>query len=353
VLGHLLLGYSYPYLDNNVRMSRFVMDAMLASGGYSWTVIGVENRDAYLAAPCGGAGAMVAGAAGLSAGAAEQTQAPGHAYPPAGKCIYCGSTQPPLTREHIIPFSFGGNIIFPDASCNACARIINRDIETPIARHEWGAFRVKRDFPSRRRKERKTHITIQGLDGLERSIPIAHHSTPVPMYKFGEARILAGLPPGLGDDRRWTVVMLSSHEEEMAMQQRFPEWNRAHRFRAMPHRFARLIAKIGHGYATAELGIGTFRPLTTDVILGHSDDYYYYVGGSWDIDPAIPGGDHITNISFRFTSSQTAWVVVDIRLFSAAQTPSYHAIVGKIDLSNVEHLRAFERHRVNGRLAPL
>jgi hypothetical protein len=31
-------------------MARFVMNAMLASGGYPWTVIRVEDRDAYLAA---------------------------------------------------------------------------------------------------------------------------------------------------------------------------------------------------------------------------------------------------------------------------------------------------------------
>jgi hypothetical protein len=31
-------------------MARFVMNAMLASGGYPWTVIRVENRDAYLSA---------------------------------------------------------------------------------------------------------------------------------------------------------------------------------------------------------------------------------------------------------------------------------------------------------------
>jgi hypothetical protein len=80
------------------------------------------------------------------------------------------------------------------------------------------------------------------------------------MYKFGEARVLAGLSPGLGDDQRWTVVMLSNHEEEMAMQQRFPEWNRVHTIRAMPHRFARLIAKIGHGYATAELAHNRYDP---------------------------------------------------------------------------------------------
>ena len=50
VLGHWLLGYIHPYPDGNGRMARFLMNAMLASGGYSWTVIRLEDRDAYLAA---------------------------------------------------------------------------------------------------------------------------------------------------------------------------------------------------------------------------------------------------------------------------------------------------------------
>ncbi len=50
VLGHWLLGYIHPYPDGNGRIARFVMNAMLASGGYPWTVIRVEDRDAYLAA---------------------------------------------------------------------------------------------------------------------------------------------------------------------------------------------------------------------------------------------------------------------------------------------------------------
>jgi fido (protein-threonine AMPylation protein) len=50
VLGHWLLGYVHPYPDGNGRMARFLMNAMLASGGYPWTVIRVEDRTAYLAA---------------------------------------------------------------------------------------------------------------------------------------------------------------------------------------------------------------------------------------------------------------------------------------------------------------
>jgi fido (protein-threonine AMPylation protein) len=50
VLGHWLFGYIHPYPDGNGRMARFVMNAMLASGGYPWTVIRVEDREAYLSA---------------------------------------------------------------------------------------------------------------------------------------------------------------------------------------------------------------------------------------------------------------------------------------------------------------
>jgi fido (protein-threonine AMPylation protein) len=50
VLGHWLFGYIHPYPDGNGRMARFLMNAMLASGGYPWTVVRVEDRTAYLAA---------------------------------------------------------------------------------------------------------------------------------------------------------------------------------------------------------------------------------------------------------------------------------------------------------------
>ena len=50
VLGHWLFGYIHPYPDGNGRMARFLMNAMLASGGYPWTVIRVRDRNAYLSA---------------------------------------------------------------------------------------------------------------------------------------------------------------------------------------------------------------------------------------------------------------------------------------------------------------
>jgi fido (protein-threonine AMPylation protein) len=50
VLGHWLFGYIHPYPDGNGRMARFLMNVLLASGGYPWTVIRVEDRAAYMKA---------------------------------------------------------------------------------------------------------------------------------------------------------------------------------------------------------------------------------------------------------------------------------------------------------------
>ncbi|MDE0055402.1 MAG: Fic family protein [Gammaproteobacteria bacterium] len=50
VLGHWLFGYIHPYPDGNGRLARFLMNLMLASGGYPWTTIRVEDRRPYMAA---------------------------------------------------------------------------------------------------------------------------------------------------------------------------------------------------------------------------------------------------------------------------------------------------------------
>lgn len=50
VLGHFTFVYIHPYVDGNGRMGRFLMNVMLASGGYPWTIIPVGRRDEYMAA---------------------------------------------------------------------------------------------------------------------------------------------------------------------------------------------------------------------------------------------------------------------------------------------------------------
>ncbi len=50
VLGHFIFVYIHPYMDGNGRTGRFLMNTMLASGGYPWTIIPLEDRKKYMAA---------------------------------------------------------------------------------------------------------------------------------------------------------------------------------------------------------------------------------------------------------------------------------------------------------------
>jgi fido (protein-threonine AMPylation protein) len=50
VLGHFMFVYIHPYFDGNGRMGRFLMNVMMASGGFAWTIVPLEFRSDYMAA---------------------------------------------------------------------------------------------------------------------------------------------------------------------------------------------------------------------------------------------------------------------------------------------------------------
>jgi hypothetical protein len=50
VLGHFIFVYIHPYMDGNGRIGRFLMNLMLLSGGYNWTVIRTSERSRYMKA---------------------------------------------------------------------------------------------------------------------------------------------------------------------------------------------------------------------------------------------------------------------------------------------------------------
>ncbi|MGL6223458.1 MAG: Fic family protein [Steroidobacteraceae bacterium] len=50
VLGHFFFVYIHPYMDGNGRMGRFLMNLMMASGGYPWTIVPLERRKGYMSA---------------------------------------------------------------------------------------------------------------------------------------------------------------------------------------------------------------------------------------------------------------------------------------------------------------
>lgn len=291
-------------------------------------------------------------------------------YKPVGRCIYCGDAELPggVSRfgdEHIVPLAFGGTLILPEACCKRCEKVINQEIETPVLDREWGNFRAKHGFPTRNKKRRTEKLASSVMMGTSHlsplAIPLVGHSTPVMMYKFKEARILSGAQRG-DDNRDWGIpVIMTSRDDELAMQKNYPAWDQAHKLKAEPFTFARFVAKVAHSYAIAEYAKSdpdAFAPLLTDLILGRSDDRFFAVGGSLDIAPPlrVPGGTHTFKLRVLLRSStgqrlaDHALIIIDVRFFSGIESPSYHAVAGLVRFDNQKHFATFEKKRLDGEM---
>src|ERR1043165_7806360 len=88
-------------------------------------------------------------------------------YPPANQCVYCGATDVPLSKEHIVPYSLGGSLILPRASCRVHAELTSA-LEREVARDTYGFHRAHEGTQSRR-KGRHSAVLQQlvGVAGLD------------------------------------------------------------------------------------------------------------------------------------------------------------------------------------------
>jgi Fic/DOC family len=50
VLGHFVFVFIHPYMDGNGRLARFIMNLLLAEGGWPWTVVTLDVRSEYMQA---------------------------------------------------------------------------------------------------------------------------------------------------------------------------------------------------------------------------------------------------------------------------------------------------------------
>ena len=277
-----------------------------------------------------------------------------HRYNLIGRCIYCGATDK-LTNEHIIPLAIGGDFILPKSSCRACAKLINREIENPILNEEMKAFRTFQNLPTRRPRLRPKTYDLRNRDGIVIKIPASEYYGPFPLYKFKQPRILSGKEP-VPNSHAWLMDVFGMNEEaEMALRAKHPQWDWTHRLKPEPFRFARLLAKIGYSYATAEVGLDSFLPGDViDIVLGKSEDYFRCVGGT---DPEThPGPEaeppgHWFRIEGLFRQrgvGLVCYVLVKIRFFAKYQVPTYVVVAGEADLRNPQHFRAMEQRRLDG-----
>lgn len=250
-------------------------------------------------------------------------------------CIYCNRAVPNLTDEHIIPLSLGGQHLIQKASCLVCADITKK-FEQDVARDLWGDARISFDAPSRRKKERPSHITLSGCIPSGAPLEVAYIEYPAPMifYKMPQAGILQGFTHDQDLSPTWKLVYISDDDKIKKFETNYPGRLTA-KFRHVPESFGRLIAKIGYGQVLCSLDPSDFNPICLPYILGTEKNLSYVVGGRETIAEMLPGIGYSMASHFLGTSDRGV-LMAEIRLFANNGTPTYHVVVG--DVSGAENV---------------
>ena len=252
-------------------------------------------------------------------------------------CIYCNGP-PPLTLEHIIPDGLGGALTIPNASCAACA-----DQTHAFEGHAMNLLRsVRRQlgFPQKRRgakarANRKDEQFVLMLDRNRVKVPIDEFPALLMSLVFPLPGILLNQKP---EDKPLTGGVYSAELMEGIGEKlnRIKAKYRAQSVgvvgiepnaRGSEDDFGRMLAKIAHAYAAAELGCGGFVPFLVRIIQGIKPYCLpYFIGSA--IGKAPPYSDlHQIEID-RTGLGLGQFVVVKIRLFANRDTPTHYVVVG-------------------------
>lgn len=279
-------------------------------------------------------------------------------YRAIGHCIYCGRRSGKITEEHIIPFGLAANsLVLPKASCRVCQEA-TRDFETVWLRHMWWPFRTRIGAPSAK-KVRPDNFTLRrfkadtpGADATAlrpvsveqvkpKDFPLVYTA-----FKFQPPGILVGRPDSEPADYEIWV-----RGEDL--KKYTPNTGDAVELGiANPQSFSRMLAKIAHSFAVAEVGEEAFTPLLTNFIRGEDGfPILRWLGGDREPHPSTLPLHQIS----RSTGivGDTRYLIVGIRLFCFMGTPRYYAVVGTIERALDESpLFAETRHTIDIKLPP-
>ncbi len=92
--------------------------------------------------------------------------------------------------------------------------------------------------------------------------------------------------------------------------------------------FCRMLAKIAHSFAVAELGLNYFSPALIDYILSNTEvpAFYSHIGG---FPQESPPSDALHEIELYNHEQYPYLVMVRLRLFAKYNGPSYLIVVGE------------------------
>ena len=264
---------------------------------------------------------------------------PAKTYAPVGRCIYCGATEwsaqqlRKLGDEHIIPEGLGGGLVLPEASCKTCEAVTSA-VELEWLRGAYYTARVQKEL-GKKKKRPPRFLPLQFLRNgkiVWESIPLEKYPAMIVTLLFDEPEILSDCVPvekvlsgGVAVGTLPTFGQLLKPYLDQGAVTFVPP-----RSSATSIHLGRMLAKIAHSYAVAELGITGFTPFLVDIISGTDTRYLsHYVGGTRDVPPASDNGYEI-KLTTVASVGRLPYLVVKIRLLSDVNgMPEYWVVVGE------------------------
>jgi hypothetical protein len=251
-------------------------------------------------------------------------------------CIYCGDKKA-LSDEHIVPLGLGGRWVLPKSSCAECSEKTSA-FERTCQRTMFGPLRMYYNLPTRRRKKRpkKLPLKVKLTPDAEWSLIDVDREVCPFLVLFPLLQMPDELSGRTTSGERGAVVQHL--------------WIRAASFRdrIIPHldalaaelnvaaieptatvsapEFFRMLAKIAHAFAVAEMGLGSFAPFLTSMICdADTSNSVQYIGG---LPHAVPAAVGLHDLSFG-SCDRPDIVAVRIRLLAVLETPTYFVAVGR------------------------
>jgi hypothetical protein len=270
-------------------------------------------------------------------------------YEPVKKCIYCGEDvyshragvrSSPLGDEHIIAEGLGGTLELPEASCQRCEETTGGFVEGDVLGRTLKALRMYLKLRKKGKSAGSLPKTLPlgvPMNGRQQQVEVAIEDYPIMLYLpvFGAPRI--GGPGGTARPIYGVARVLMQYKR----QELFDKY-KIDRFALAPwdsFMLCRMLAKIGHAFAAAELKRERFDPLLADLILKGNADASDLIGGNPDlsINPKS-NALHDLGLGYQRIGKKT-YVVARIRLFATWGGPVYFVIVGESLESPIARLR--------------
>ena len=273
-------------------------------------------------------------------------------------CIYCGETvysrklgvrQRPLGAEHIVAEGLGGTLELPLSSCADCERVTGALVEGDVLGRTLKALRVYLRLKKKGSGPPPKTLPIDAtVDGRNVTLQLPTEDYPIIffMLALGPHNLegAGGTPTTFGAH----FVAVRYDQNDLFRKYRIgafatPSWDQ--------HTFARMLAKIGHSFAAAELKLDKFTPLLIDLIRHGDMSGTKYIGGIFDgTFERKSEALHELALGYQRIKRRT-YVVVRIRLFAKFGGPTYAVIVGESSEQPMARAKRFFSNRISRMLA--